>query len=88
MKLNADLRHSERRQFRASVIEALCRGDRDVVVDCSEWRQLDLLMLSALVDCAELCAAQNAEFALDNLAADVRSRIVALSLGSRLGLRA
>ena len=77
---------SYRRQLRTEVEGALERGDRRVVVNCATWLQLDLIVLSALVNCAKACDEEGAEFELENLDATMRSRIVALSLGHRLGL--
>jgi anti-anti-sigma regulatory factor len=81
---NPDL--SYRRRLRKEVESALGRGDRRVVVDCASWSHLDLIVLSALVNCAKACDEEGAEFELENLDGCMRSRIVALSLGHRLGL--
>jgi anti-anti-sigma regulatory factor len=76
------------RILRASVVEALDRGRRAVVVDCSGWQQLDFGVLSALIQCASACRARGASFELVNLSLAMRSSIQALRLDSRLGLGA
>lgn len=78
---------SYRRELPLRVSDALRRGDRRVVVDCSAWSQLDLIVLSALVSCARRCDEEGAEFELENLDGTMRTRILALSLGERLRLR-
>jgi hypothetical protein len=84
--LEAHPNQSYRRELLVRVADALSRGDRRVVVDCSAWSQLDLIVLSALVSCARRCNDGGAEFELENLDEAMRSRIRALSLGDRLGL--
>lgn len=75
-----------RRELPQTVVEALQRGDRRVIVDCATWSQLDLIVLSALVNCARVCCDAGAEFELENLECTMRSRIVALGLAERLRL--
>ena len=84
--LNASPDPSYRRQLRKDVEGALSRGDRRVVVNCASWSQLDLIVLSALVNCAKACDEEGAEFELENLDGGMRTRIIALSLGRHLGL--
>src|SRR5262245_42796772 len=75
------------RQLRARVIEALEGGGKHVIIDCDEWRDLDVVTLSALVYGASACRAHGATFELQNLSGEMRSHIEALRLGERLCLR-
>lgn len=75
-----------RRGLRRDVHEALEQGRRRIVFDCSSWPQLDLILLSTLVNCAKDCTEQGADFELANLRTDIQDRIEALRLGDRLGL--
>lgn len=75
-----------RRELRDGVGTALDQGERRIVVDCSSWLELDLIVLSALVYCAKACDEQGAVFELESLRPDLWSRIDALRLGARLGL--
>src|SRR5262245_12488963 len=77
---------SYRHELRRSVVGAIERGEKRIVIDCDEWRQLDLVMLSALVGLAVRCAEQGVLFELTSLDPDLQSRIEALRLSSRLGL--
>ncbi len=90
MPCTIELRHemamSGPRSVRTSIMTALGRGDRHVVVDCLGWEQLDLVVLSTLVQGAKACAAFGASFELVNLAGHVHDDIVALRLEHRLGL--
>ena len=64
------------------------RGQSRIVVDCAAWRQLNLMLLSALVACADACADRDTMFELLNLSDDMRHKIEALRLADRLGLGA
>jgi anti-anti-sigma regulatory factor len=90
MPCTIELRHemamSGPRSVRTSIMTALGKGDRHVVVDCCGWDQLDLVVLSTLVQGAKACAAFGASFELVNLASHVHDDIVALRLERRLGL--
>lgn len=77
-----------RRELRRDVHEALEQGQRRIIFDCSSWPQLDLILLSTLVNCAKDCSEQGADFELANLREDLQGRIEALRLGERLGLHA
>ena len=76
-----------RHALRRGVAEALREGGSRIVVDCSSWHELDLLVLSVLMDCARTCDERGVGFELENLGGDLRARIQALRLGGRLGLR-
>jgi hypothetical protein len=58
------------------------------VVDCNDWKRLDLGVLSALIHGAKACASRGASFEVVNLAKELRSDIDALRLTHRLGLSA
>ena len=79
---------SEARQaLRAGVREALAGGRRHIVIDCQSYIDLDLPLLSVLVQCARECQAVGADFEIANLPSRVRASIEALRLDARLGLR-
>jgi anti-anti-sigma regulatory factor len=86
IRFQADPRIGYRREVRRRVAAALDRGERGIVVDCSSWSDLDLILLSALVDCATICEERGADFELENLTNELRARIEALHLGDRLHL--
>jgi anti-anti-sigma regulatory factor len=86
IELRREMAMSGPRSVRTSIMTALGKGDRHVVVDCFGWEQLDLVVLSTLVQGAKACAAFGASFELVNLAGHVRDDIVALRLERRLGL--
>jgi anti-anti-sigma factor len=81
-----DFESGHSRALRANVVEALERGGRSVVIDCSGWEQIDFGILSALIQCASACRARAASFELVNLSPSMRSSIQALRLDARLGL--
>ena len=75
---------SDSRRFGRSVLEALEQGRRHVVVDCGEWKHLDLMILSALVRCAGAFASQGALLELVNLSPEMRANVRELRLQNRL----
>jgi anti-anti-sigma regulatory factor len=77
---------SNRRQLRRLVGEALERGEREIVMDCKAWNSPDVVLLSTLVGCADLCAQQGANFRLVNLDGSMHETLRELRLTSRLGL--
>ena len=72
------------RLFGRSVLDALDAGRRHVVVDCEDWKQLDLMLLSALLRCAKAFARQGARFELANLSPEMRANVRELRLLDRL----
>jgi anti-anti-sigma regulatory factor len=88
IRLLGDFDDGYRRFLRSAILAALDRGHPSVVVDCDEWRRLDLGILSALIHGAKACALRGASFELVNLAKDLQSDIAALRLTGRLGLYA
>ena len=76
-----------RRALRTQVREALAGGRRHIVIDCQACLELDLPLLSVLVQCATECEARGAEFEIANLPSRIRASIEALRLDQRLGLR-
>lgn len=72
------------RQFGRTVLAALDNGARHVVVDCSEWRKLDVVLLSALVRCADVFSSRDALFELVNLTPEMRANLRELRLQNRL----
>ena len=75
-----------RRQLRSVVSEALDRGERNIVMDCADWNSPDVVMMSTLIGCAQLCATQGAGFQLKNVDVSVHDTLRDLRLASRLGL--
>jgi hypothetical protein len=88
IQLQSNASQEYRRELRHGVATALSQGQRRIVVDCESWSDLDLVLLSALVNCAKACSEFGAFFELQNLRSDLRSRIDALHLADRLGLTA
>jgi anti-anti-sigma regulatory factor len=86
IRLVGDFDDGYRRSLRSAILAALDHGHQRVIVDCDEWRRLDLGVLSALIHGAKACAIRGASFELVNLAKDLRSDIDALRLAGRLGL--
>jgi hypothetical protein len=74
------------RQLREAVVGALRDGERRVVIDCRDWLQLDLRVLSSLVRCARACIDLGAAFELINLRDHLRADLHELRLDARLGL--
>jgi anti-anti-sigma regulatory factor len=75
-----------RRSLAGRVQAELDQGSRQIVLDCSNWKELDLLLLSAVVKCADICSAKAAEFELANLKPTLKSVVDALHLSKRLHL--
>lgn len=75
-----------RRSLHRTVLLALERGERHIVIDCLSWSRLDLMVLSTLISCAAACEVHGAEFAIENLAGELQSGIEALRVSGRLGL--
>lgn len=78
---------SYRRTLQQRVRDALDQGRDRVVIDCRAWEELDLIVLSALVDCAGACVEKGVSFELSNLRRELRARIQSLLLAERLGIR-
>jgi hypothetical protein len=75
-----------RRELPRVVGDAIERGARHIVMDCAEWDSPDVVMLSTLMRCAQLCATQGAGFQLANLDGSMHDTLRELRLTSRLGL--
>ena len=60
------------------VIDAVESGDRHVVLDCQSLSDMDVMLLSTLVNCATVCAEHGAQFELKDLRTDLRSRVAPL----------
>jgi hypothetical protein len=80
--------YSYRRELCTRIIGALENGKRRIVVDCTNWHQLDFALLGALIRCSRAAAVQGAAFELVNLAGNLRANIHDLCLEERLGLTA
>ena len=76
------------RDFGKSVLAALEQGKRHVIVDCRNWRHLDLILLSALVRCADRFYRDGALLEIINLTPEMRATIRELRLDHRLHLPA
>ena len=86
IRLQTDSSITYRRQLRHGIGQALISGERRIVIDCSSLVELDLILLSVLVDCANACEQHGARFELAKLQHGLRSRIAALRLSDRVGL--
>jgi anti-anti-sigma regulatory factor len=86
LELSPSGKAMEHRELKRSVLAALDQGQQRIVVDCSQWAELDLNALSTLVSCARVCGQRGVEFDVANLGSNMRATIHALRLGSRLGL--
>jgi hypothetical protein len=75
---------ADSRDFGRTLLEALDQGRRHVIVDCEDWKKLDLMLLSALVRCANVFARQGALFELANLSPEMRANVRELRLQDRL----
>lgn len=74
------------RELRAQVRQALRQGQRSLTVDCTAWEQVDVSMLSSLIQCASACQQQGASFAVANVSHQIEADVRALRLDDRLGL--
>jgi anti-anti-sigma regulatory factor len=74
------------RELRTGVRQALEQGESHITVDCESWNQLDLSMLSSLVQCASACREWGASFEVANMSGKIRADVRALRLDQRLGL--
>jgi anti-anti-sigma regulatory factor len=74
------------RQFGRTVLDALDRGRTRVVIDCAQWGQLDITLLSALVRCADVFRRRGGELELVNVRTSIFATIRELRLDQRLGL--
>jgi anti-anti-sigma regulatory factor len=74
------------RELGKAVVAALALGQRHVVLDCSQWRKLDLMVLSCLVRCADVFSSSGATLEIVNLPHDVHAAIRELRLDRRLRL--
>ncbi len=72
--------------LRASVHESLQHGDRHLVFDCEAWSELDVSMLSSLIQCAAACRENGAQFEVENVSREMKERVRALGLVERLGI--
>jgi anti-anti-sigma regulatory factor len=77
---------SYRRALADRVQTEIREGHRQIVLDCSNWKELDLLLLSAVVKCADTCSQMRADFELANLKPTLKSVVDALHLSKRLNL--
>lgn len=77
---------TDRRQLRRVVSDALERGERRIVMDCTAWNSPDVMMFSTLIGCAQLCAGSGAEFELANLEDSVHETLRELRIAPRLNL--
>jgi anti-anti-sigma regulatory factor len=76
-----------RRLLRENVRTAVASGRQRIVIDCAEWSELDLPLLSILVQCARECGSRGVELEIANLSLHIRASIEALRLDHQLGLR-
>ncbi|MGH7620413.1 MAG: STAS domain-containing protein, partial [Gemmatimonadaceae bacterium] len=53
--------------LRSSVREALRLGARRLVIDCDAWSEVDVNVLSSLIQCASACREHGASFEVENI---------------------
>jgi len=75
-----------RKELQRVVVDAVESGSRRVVLDCESLSDLDLMLVSTLLNCATTCSEHGADFCVENLRDDLRLRIAALRLDGRIGL--
>ena len=75
-----------RGEFGKAVVGALELGKKHVVLDCSQWKKLDLMVLSALVRCADVFSSRGATLEIVNLSNEIHASIRELRLHHRLRL--
>ena len=76
------------RELRAQVQQALRQGQRSLTIDCAAWTQVDVSMLSSLIQCASACEQQGASLRVANVSHQIEADVRALRLDDRLGIRA
>jgi hypothetical protein len=74
------------KEVRSRVRQALQHGVREFVFDCERWHQLDLRVLSSLVQCAAACREHGATFDVANMSSTILKDVRELRLAERLGL--
>lgn len=77
---------SDAKLLRTQVRQALQQGVREVVVDCAAWNELDLSMLSSLIQCVAACNECGASIKVANMSGAIRENVRDLQLSGRLGL--
>ena len=75
-----------RDDLRSSLRQALARDDIHLIFDCAASTQLDVRMVSALIQCASECRERGATFEVANMPSEVRSHILACRLEERVGM--
>ena len=88
LKISDVVAVQRRRELLRIVIDAVESGSRRVVLDCGSLSDLDLMLVSTLLNCATTCSEHGADFCVENLRDDLQQRIAALSLDGRIGLTA
>jgi anti-anti-sigma regulatory factor len=86
MYVEPDLAGLSTREFVESVLGFRERGASHIIMDCSQWRKLDLAVLSALVRCADALSRRGATLEIVNLTQEMRAAIRELRLHNRLRL--
>ena len=86
MAIDPDVSSVSIGEFGKRVVAALELGKRHVVLDCSQWRKLDLMVLSALVRCADAFSSRGATLEIVNLSKEMQTAIRELRLSRRLRL--
>jgi anti-anti-sigma regulatory factor len=77
-----------RKELHRIVVDAVENGSRRVVLDCESLSDLDLMVVSTLLNCATTCSERGADFYLENLRDDLQLRIAALQLNRRIQVSA
>jgi anti-anti-sigma regulatory factor len=82
--VSTDVSTNRGRDLRWRVHEALERGDKHVVIDCVAWDDLDVRVISSLIQCASACRERGAALEVTNIKSQIKDELIALQLGHRL----
>jgi anti-anti-sigma regulatory factor len=88
LEIPVPLAGKPRDEFRARLRQALTRDDIHLIFDCAASTDIDVRLVSALVQCASECRERGASFEITNIRSEVRSHILACRLQDRLGIQA
>jgi anti-anti-sigma regulatory factor len=84
LKISDAVAGQRRKELHRIVVDAVESGSRRVVLDCESLSDLDLMLVSTLLNCSTACAERGADFSVENLRDDLQLRIAALQLDGRI----
>jgi anti-anti-sigma regulatory factor len=88
LEIPVPLTGKPRDEFRARLRQELRREDIHLIFDCAGSTDVDVRMVSALVQCVSECRERGASFEIANIRSELRSHILACRLEDRVGIRA